>query len=96
MQVQQEGGIQSHTFCRRLEIGELLSVLARLVSEWSEEDDHLLNSSRLAALYGELNSLSLRTSGYQWYRVNKVGTDKILRINPEGKYTVSDSSEFNM
>ena len=87
---------QSHTFRRRLEIGELLSVLARLVTEWSEEDDHLLNSSRLSSLYGEPNSLSLRTSGYQWYRVNKVGTDKILRVNPKDKYTVSESSEFNL
>ena len=87
---------QSHTFRRKLEIGELISVLARLVSEWSEEDDHLLHSSRLSALHGETNSLSLRTSGYQWYRANKLGTDKILRINPQGKYTVSESSEFNL
>ena len=84
----------NHTFRRKLEIGELVAVLARLVSEWSEENDHLLVSSRLAALHGEIDSLSLRTNGYQWYRANKLGSDKILRITSNGKYTVSESSEF--
>ena len=85
---------QSHTFRRRLEIGELVAVLARMVSEWSEEDDHLLESSRLAALQGETNSLSLKTDGYQWYKSNKTGSNNILRINAKDKYTVSESSEF--
>ena len=67
---------QSHTFRRRLEIGELVSVLSRLVSEWSEEDDRLLVSSRLSALKGERNSLSLKTDGYQWYIANKLGADQ--------------------
>ena len=85
---------QNHTFRKRLEIGELVAVLARMVSEWSEEDDRLLESSRSAALEKERNSLSLKTDGYQWYKVNKKGSDKILRINPKDKYTVSKSSEF--
>jgi hypothetical protein len=85
---------QNHTFRKRLEIGELVAVLARMVSEWSEEDDRLLESSRSAALEKERNSLSLKTDGYQWYKVNKKGSDKILRINPKDKYTVSESSEF--
>ena len=85
---------QSHTFRRRLEVGELLSVLARLVSEVSEEDDHLLVSSRLAVLHGEKDSLSLRTGGFQWFMANNSGTDKIIRINPKDKYTVSGSPEF--
>ena len=86
----------SHTFCRKLEIGGLISVLARMVSEWSEDDDHLLHSSRLSALHGQTNFLSLQTSSYHWYSANKQGTDKILRINPQGKYTVAESSEFNL
>ena len=85
---------QSHTFRRKLEIGELVSVLVRLVSEWSEEDDHLLVSSRLSALHGERDSLSLRTDGFQWYQVNKLGAERIIRINPKNKYTVAESSEF--
>lgn len=84
----------NHTFRRRLEIGELVAVLQRLVSEWSEEDDRLLVSSRLAGLHGEANSLSLRTDGYQCYKANKSRTDKIIRINPNDKYTISESSEF--
>ena len=82
---------QSHTFRRKLEIGELLSVLARLVHEVSEEDDRLLVSSRLAVLHGERDSLSLRTGGFQWYQVNKTDSGKILRIDPKNKYTVSES-----
>ena len=72
---------QSHTFRRRLEIGELVSVLSRLVSEISDEDDRLLLSTRLAALEGERDSLALKTAGYQWYQANKTGTDKIIKIN---------------
>ena len=49
---------QSHTFRRRLEIGELLSVLARLVTEWSEEDDHLLSSPSSNSTSKVLSSLS--------------------------------------
>ena len=48
--------------------GDLLSILARLVTEVSEEDDHLLLSPRLAVLHGEKDSLSLKTGGYHWYQ----------------------------
>jgi hypothetical protein len=40
-----------------------VSVLSQLVSEWSDEDDRLLVSSRLSALEGERDSLSLKTDG---------------------------------
>ena len=87
---------QSYTFRRKLELGELVSVLHNLVKDWSEEDDTILESCRLARLHGDKNSLALRTAGYQWYMMNNVGQDKIIRINPKGKYTVSESSEFNL
>ena len=83
---------QSHTFRRRLEIGELISCLSRFVSEVSDEDDRLLVLPRLSALEGERDSLALKTAGYQWYQCNKTGTDKILRINPKNRYTVSEST----
>ena len=47
-------------------------------------------------LEGEKDSLSLKTAGYHWFMQNKSGTDKIIRINPAGKYTVSESKEFNL
>ena len=87
---------QSYTFRRKLELGELVSVLHNLVKDWSEDDDKLLESSRLAVLHGQKDSLALRTAGYQWYRVNNVGADKIIRINPKDRYTVSESPEFNL
>jgi hypothetical protein len=89
----------NYTFRKRLELGELIGVLDTLVTEWSDESDHLLESSRLAALHGQKNSLKLRTDGYQYYLKNIKGSkDKILRINnPDGKYyTVSESSEFDL
>ena len=71
---------QSYTFSRKLELGELVSVLHNLVKDWLEDDDKVLES------------LALRTAGYQWFRVNNVGADKIIRINPRDKYTVSEST----
>ena len=70
---------QSYTFRRKLELGELVSVLHTLVSDWSEEDDRLLESSRLSLLHNEINSLSLRTDGYQFFK-SSTGKDSILRI----------------
>ena len=67
-----------------------------LLKDWSEEADTILESCRLARLHGDKDSLALRTAGYQWYMMNNVGQDKIIRINPKGKYTVSESSEFSL
>ena len=85
---------QSHTFRRRLDVGELIFVLTRLVEEWSEVDDKLLESPRLSLLEGEKTSLSLKTEGYQWFKKNQNKPDRIMKINPKGKYTVSESPEF--
>ena len=83
---------ESHTFRRRLALGELFEVFLRMVKEWSEEDDTILESSRLATLHGQKDSLKLRTEGYQWFR--KTRNQLMLKINPKGKYTVSESEEF--
>ena len=64
--------------------------MLRMVKEWAEEDDHLLNSPRLAMLDKQVNSLKLRTEGYQWLRKNRCQSGKILKINPQGKFTVSE------
>jgi hypothetical protein len=88
----------NYTFRRRLELGELFEVLVTLVTEWSDEDVHLLESPRLSALHGEENSLSLKTKGYHFYqRIKMKPNDWILQIkNPKDKYTVSESSEFKL
>ena len=67
-------------------MGEMFSVMKRMVEEWSEEDDSLLFSPRLKALTGEINSLSLKTDGYQWFKTNHLKPDRILRINPKNSY----------
>ena len=46
-------------------------VMQRMVEEWSEEDDSLLSSSRLAMLDGQPNSLNLKTAGFQWLKANQ-------------------------
>ena len=80
---------QSHTFRRRLDMGQLFNVLLNMVSEWSREDRSLLLSSRLDSLFDQKDSLKLRTEGYQWYKRNMSKSDRILRINPRGKYSVN-------
>ena len=75
-------------------MGEMFTVMKRMVEEWSEEDYALIMSSRLKCLTGEINSLSLKTEGYQWFKSNQVKADRMIRINPKGKYTFSESPEF--
>ena len=77
-------------------MGEMFTVMKRMVEEWSEEEDSLILSSRLKGLTGEINSLSLKTDGYQWFKANQLKPDRIIRINPKGKYTVSESLEFQL
>ena len=85
---------QNHTFRRRLQLGEFIDVLANLGTEWSGEVNEILESSRLSGLHGQKDSLSLKTAGYQSFKSNKSGSDKILRINPRNYYTVTGSQEF--
>ena len=77
-------------------MGEMFSVMKRMVEEWSEEDDSLIMSSRLKGLSGEINSLSLKTDGYQWFKANQLKPDRMIRINPKSKFTVSESPEFQL
>ena len=35
--------------------------------------------------------LKLRTEGYQWAKVNKIGMEMLISINPTHKYTVSEA-----
>ena len=62
---------QCYTFRCRLDIGELILVLSRLVHEWSKNDDKLLENSRLAMMDEEKLSLSYKTKGYQWFMNNE-------------------------
>ena len=78
-----------HTFKRRCPLGNLFEIVARMLNEMSLEDDSALFTSRLADLEGKPNSLKLKTEGYNWFRQNKMGTDKILCIPPRDRYTVS-------
>ena len=87
---------QSHTFRTRLGMGEMFSVMLRMVEEWTEEDDPHLTTSRLTVLDGQSNSLNMKTAGFQWLKANQNKPGRILQINPAGKYTVSESSEFQL
>ena len=62
---------QCYTFRCRLDIGEIIPVLSRLVHEWSKNNDKLLENSRLAMMDGEKLSLSYKTKGYQWFMNNE-------------------------
>ena len=68
-----------------------------MVTEFSLKDDTNLITSRLCYIEeGSKDALKLKTEGYQWAKINQVGTNKILSINVGNKYTISDSEEFNL
>ena len=83
---------QSHTFRRRLDIGELFSVMINIVkkSGLRKMTSYMCLPSP-DALNGEVNSLSFKTDGYQWYKMNKNKSDRIIRINPKDKYSLNGS-----
>ena len=66
-------------------------------TEFSLKDYTNLITSRLCYIEeGSKDALKLKTEGYQWAKINQVGTNKILSINVGNKYTISDSEEFNL
>lgn len=72
-----------------------MNVVDRMIKEWGEVDDSLLFGSRMDLLFKDKSGLNLRTQGYQWMKLNKLRTtDKIVKVDPRGKYTISESSEF--
>ena len=81
---------QSHTFRRRLDMGELFNVLLNMVKEFSEEDQTLLSEKRSSILFNRSDSLKLKTEGYQWYKSNKNKAGRIMRIKPGSKYSVNN------
>ena len=74
-----------------------MDVVDRMVKEWGLVDDSLLFGSRMDFLFKEKSGLKLRTDGYQWMKQTKVkASDKIIKVDPRGKYTISESSEFKL
>ena len=71
-------------------------LLIILIKEWSQEDDSLLFQPRLARLNTPPDGLKIRTAGYEWFKSVDKKADKVLKINPSGKYTVSESLEFQL
>ena len=87
---------KDHTFKRRCPLGTFMNLVDRMVKEWSMVDDSLLFSDRMG-LFKDRSGLKMRTDGYQWMKQCKAkGSDTIIKVDPRGKYTVSESSEFNL
>ena len=88
---------KDHTFKRRCPLGTFMDLVDRMVKEWSMVDDSLLFGSRMDLLFKDKSGLKMRTDGYQWMKQCKAkGSDTIIKVDPRGKYTVSESSEFNL
>jgi hypothetical protein len=87
------GITNNHTFMRRFPVGIFIDIDRRMIREWGMEDDSLLFKTRNAVLF-EDGGLKLRTEGYQWFRqLKQRGTNKLIQVNPKGKYTLCESSE---
>ena len=80
-----------HTFKCRCPLGNFFHIVSRMVNEWSRKSDSLLNESRMAMVFDPKEGLKLRTEGYQWAKVNKIGMEMLISINPTNKYTVSEA-----
>ena len=88
---------KDHTFKRRCPLGTFMDIVSRMVLEYGEVEDSLLYGSRMDWLSTSSDGLKLKTQGYQWSKAIKLGTsDKIVKVDPKGKYTVSESSEFTL
>ena len=66
----------------------------RMAKEWSLEDDALLYSNRLALMDTAPGGLKIKTEGYKWYKENNNKPDRIMKVVPTGKYTVSEDPQF--
>ena len=76
-----------------------MTIVIRMVEDFGKKDDNILFSPRIDLLDDPefRHGLKLNTEGYQWLKLNKVGVaDRILSINKTGKYTVSESTEFQL
>ena len=86
----------THTFRKKMPMGRFFDVVVRMIKEWSQEDDSLLFQPRLARLHTPPDGLKIRTAGYEWFKCVDKKADKVLKINPSGKYTVAESLEFQL
>ena len=76
-----------------------MEIVVRMVEDYGKKDDTILFSPKIDLLdHPEFRTgLELKTEGYQWLKMNKVGvSDRILSINKAGKYTVSEALEFQL
>ena len=88
---------KDHTFKRRCPLGTFMNIVDRMVREWGDVDDSLLFGSRLQFLEKDRDGLKTKTQGYQWMLANKLRVaDRIVKVDPKGKYTVSESEEFSL
>lgn len=83
-----------HTFKRRCPLGNFFDIVDRMVNEWSKRSDDLLFQPRSSMLFEPKGGLKLRTEGYQWAKMNKSGSEKLISINPTNKYTISEAFEL--
>ena len=92
---------ESHTFKRRVGIGEFFKVCERMLREFGEEDDTLLKEGgRLAALLKpdfkdgqDKTGLALMTEGWKWAHDFRKGVpNKVVRVDPllSNYYTVAE------
>ena len=88
-----------HTFKRRCPLGAFFTIVQRMVEDFSKQDDKILFAKRIDMLEDSefREGLKSKTEGYQWLKSMKVGAgDKILCIQKGKKYTVAESSEFQL
>ena len=76
----------SYTFRRLMALGAFIDTSLQLVHEMSLEDSTLLSVEKTGSLFGQTDSLKLRTNGYEWYQNHQANTNYVS-IKPQGRKT---------
>ena len=84
----------SYTFKSRVSIGKLFQIVEVMLRDWSEQDDSLIFSHRLALLDGP-EGLALKTNGWKWAQANArhMKTKSVLSVDVStrlGAHSVSE------
>ena len=77
----------SYSMRRKLPLGTFIETSKKLVNEMSISDASLLNMEKSQTLYGQPDSLKLRTNGYNWYQEHQ-SNNNYLKTKPVGKTQV--------
>ena len=80
----------SYTMRRKMALGSFMETSIKLVHEMSLEDASQLASEKSSSLFGQSDSLKIRTDGYTWFQMHQ-NKKHYASIKPKGRKTEADA-----